>query len=247
MNTKKRMLLGAAALAIAAVGAYATGSVVSKTFRTTGFFIGLTQGTNHVTGHPRFDDVTFAGHHLVNLAMGRSVHDTNFPQEVMAMTFPCDLSAASLVVYDRGTSNVVATIAASTSIDSVVQQDPLQKGPDRAHFVAVLQIGPNGNPTNGLVGGYFTVAGRVHLDPSTGCPEPIVVWLDRDSFDRLDDDIELPARDDPDSDPLTLRTGLAHLIGVVDTTTDGTTKTILVPRGGLSIRRLLPVAGPTGG
>jgi hypothetical protein len=240
MKSRKRIFLAVASLAVAAIAAYASG-VGTVTFRTLGYFIGLTQGTNAVTGHPQYDNANFAGHNLVNLAMGRSAGDTNVPNQVLAMTFACDLSSASLVVYDILTSNVVATIAASTSMNSVVQQDVNARGPNRAHFVAELQIGTNGNPTNGLLEGYFTVAGRVNLDPTNGCPRPVVVWLDRDALDRLVDNVELPARDDPDSVPLTVRTGLGHLIGVVDAITDGATNTILVPYGGLSIRRELPV------
>jgi hypothetical protein len=105
----------------------------------------------------------------------------------------------------------------------------------------VLQIGPNGNPTNGVLNGYFTVAGRLNLNPTNGCPQPVEVTLDRDPLDRLDGDAELSGNEDPDSVPLTLRTGLAHLIGVVDVVTDGGTNTVLVPRGGLSIRRELPM------
>ena len=56
------------------------------------------------------------------------------------MTWECDLSSASLVVYDRLASNVVATIGASTVVDSVVQQDLNQAGPNRAHFEAMLQL-----------------------------------------------------------------------------------------------------------
>jgi hypothetical protein len=244
MKTNKYTFLGAAALAVAAIAAYATGAVGTVTFRTTGYFIGITQGTNVVTGHPQYDDVNFAGHNLVNLAMGRSVTDTNEPSQVMAMTFACDLSAANLVVYDTHTSNIVATIASSTTMDSVKQQDTSKSGPNRAHFVAVLQIGQNGNTTNGLAGGYFTIAGRVNLDPKTGCPEPVLVSLDRDSLDKLDDDIELASQNDPDSVPLIVRTGLAHLIGVVNLVAGGTSDTVLVPYGGLSIRRELPVEAP---
>jgi hypothetical protein len=239
MKTKKRIFLGAASLAVAAFAAYASGAA-TVTFRTLGYFIGLTQGTDSVTGTPRYQDADFAGHNLVNLAMGRPATDTNVPNQVMAMTFACDLSSANLVVYDELTSNVVATIAASTSVDSVLQQDPREAGPNRAHFVAVLQIGPNGNPTNGILNGYFTIAGRLNLNPTNGCPRPVEVWLDRDPLDRLDGDGELPGNEDPDSKPLTLRTGLAHLIGVVDLVTDGGTNTVLVPHGGLSIRRELP-------
>ena len=239
MKTNIRMLLGVAGLAAFTLVAQA-GVVPSETFRTTGFFFGLTQATNPITGHLRYYSGNLAGHNLVNLAMGRSLTDTNFPSQVMAMTFACDLSSANLVVYDKSTSNVVATIATSTTIDAVRQQDANAKGPNRAHFVSVLQIGPDGNSTDGLAGGYLTVAGRVNLNPTTGCPQPVLVFLDRDPLDRLDDDIELPAADDPDSTPLVVRTGLAHLIGVVDAVSEGATNTVLVPYGGLSIRRELP-------
>ena len=224
---------------LAAAAAYASG-VGTVTLRTLGYFIGLTQGTDPVTGDPRYVNADFAGHNLVNLAMGRTVTDTNFPSQVMAMTFACDLSSANLVVYDKAASNVVATIAASTSVDSVLQQDRREAGPNRAHFVAMMQIGTNGNGTNGLLGGYFTVAGRLNLNPTNGCPQPVLVVLDHDPLDRLDGDMELSANQDPDSVPLTLRTGLAHLIGVVDLVTDGGTNTVLVAHGGLSIRRDLP-------
>lgn len=239
MKSKKYILFGVAGLALAAITASAI-LVNSVTLRTTGYFYGVAQGYNVITGTPKYDNVNLAGWNLVNLAMGRSITDTNWRSQVMAMTFACDLSSASLVVYDQKTTNVVATIAQSTSVDSVVQQDNNVKGPNRAHFVAVLQVGQNGNSTNGLLGGFFTVAGRVHLNPITGCPMPVIVGLDRDPLDRLVDDVELPAKDDPDSVPLLLRTGLAHLIGVVDSIDNGNTNTILVPYGGLSIRRELP-------
>jgi hypothetical protein len=238
MKTQKRIFLGVASLALAAIGAYATGTV---TLRTLGYFIGLTQGTDPITNTPRFENADFAGHNLVNLAMGRDATDTSVPNQVLAMTFACDLSSANLVVYDELASNVVAVIAASTSVDSVLQQDAHEAGPNRAHFVAALQINTNGNPTNGLLGGYFTIAGRLNLDPTNGCPRPVIVWLDRDPLDRPDGDAELSANQDPDSVPLIRRAGLAHLIGVVDLVTDGGTNTVLVPHGGLSIRRELPV------
>ena len=240
MKTKKRIFLGVASLALAAAAAYATG-VGTVTLRTLGYFIGLTQGTDPITGNPRFVDADFAGHNLVDLAMGREASDTNVPNQVLAMTFACDLSSANLVVYDELTSNVVATIAASTSVDSVQQQDDNEAGPNRAYFVAVLQIGPNGNPTTSLLNGYFTVAGRLHLNPTNGCPRPVEVWLDRDPLDRLVGDAELSPREDPDWRPLIKRTGLAHLIGVVDLVVDGGTNTVLVPHGSLSIRRELPI------
>jgi len=242
MKAKKRIILGVASLTIVALATFSTAKADTNsvaTYRTTGYFIGLAQGTNPVTGHPKFVDVDFAGHNLVNLAMGRSLTSTNDPRQVLAMTFAADLTSASLVVYDLSTTNVVATIAASTSIDSVKQQDTNGKGPNRAHFVTYLQVAANGNSTNGLADGYLTVAGRVNLNPVTGLPQPIIVSLDRDPLDRLVDDIEMPATIDPDSTPLIVRTGLAHLIGVVDTINGGTTNTVLLPFGGLSIRHEL--------
>lgn len=248
MNTKKRILVGIASTIAAVATAYsvqAADTNTFKTFRTTGYFAGLTQGTNLVTKKPMYENASFAGHNLVNLAMGRSPTDTKFPNQVMAMTFACDLSSANLVVYDLVASNVVATIAASTFVDAVYQQDlQVAAGPNRAHFVATLQINNLGGPTNGLLEGYFTVAGRVNLNPETGCPQPVLIVLDRDSLDKTVDDVELPSNLDPDTVALTERTGLAHLIGVVDAVIGGTSQTILVPYGGLSIRRELPGQAP---
>jgi hypothetical protein len=238
MKTKKLIYAGAASLALAAA-VYASGAG-TVTLRTLAYFIGITQGTDPATGTPRYQYADFAGHNLVDLAMGRPAGDTNVPSQVLAMTFACDLSSMDLVVYDEHTSNVVATIASSTSVQSVLQQDPREAGPNRAHFVASLTIGANGNDTNGIAGGYFTIAGRVNLDPTNGCPHPVIVWLDRDALDRLDGDAELPANEDHDSVPLTLRTGLAHLVGAIDLITAGDTNTVLVPHAGLSIRRELP-------
>jgi hypothetical protein len=240
MNTRSRILLAVASLAVVTVAAYATG-VTTKTFRTVGYFIGITQGVDPVTGHPQYENADFAGHNLVNLAMGRDANSRTAPNQVMAMTFACDLRSASLVVYDENTSNVVATIATSTTFDSVLQQDRGQVAPNHAHFVAVLQLGANGNGTNGVLDGFLTVAGRLNLDPQTGCPEAVRVVLDRDPLDRLDGDTEISANQDPDSVPLTLRAGLAHVIGALDAVVDGGTNRILVPSGNLSIRRPLTI------
>ncbi len=244
MKAKKRLILGIASIAAVVATVYTSTAAetnVFKTYRTTGYFVGLSQGTNAVTDKLMYDKANFAGHNLVNLAMGRGLTNTNFPDQVMALTFACDLSSANLVVWDLVTSNTVAVIAPSVSVDAVYQQDALNKvGPNRAHFVASLQINQLGDGTNGLAGGYFTVAGRLNLNPVTGCPQPVLVALDRDSLDKVVDDIELPASLDPDATPLVERTGLAHLIGVVDVITWGEAHTILVPFGGLSIRRELP-------
>jgi hypothetical protein len=246
MNSKKYTLLVVAALSVAAITACtAKGSPNPLiTFRTTGFFVTVTQGSNSVTGDPQYDKTTLAGWNLVNLAMGRSVTDTNVPNQVMAMTFDCDLSSASLVVYDNSVSNIVNVIATSTNIDSVTQEDAKQTGPNRARFVTQFQIAQNGNPTNGLLGGYLTVSGRIRLNPLTGCPEAVSVGLDKDNFDGSCGDTEFPNSWDPCPGKFTLRAGLAHLIGVVDAIDNGNTNNILVQNGGLCIRHELPVPTP---
>ena len=64
MKVKNRMIIGAASLAVVALAAYAT-EVNSKTFRTLAYFIGLSQGTNSLTGDPEYVNNDFAGHNLV--------------------------------------------------------------------------------------------------------------------------------------------------------------------------------------
>jgi hypothetical protein len=227
MNTKKYTLLLAAGAVAVAVSVLAI-PPQSKPFRTTAALIGVTQGTDQVTSNPQFDRVDLAGRNLVNIAMGRSPTDNSVSNQVLVMTFSCDLSFGTLSVYDRSTSNVVATIA-----------------PNRARFVGQFQINPTGSVSNSLLGGYMTIAGHVQLNPQTGCPEPVLIKLDRDSLDKDVGNTEVSGKKDPDSSKLTLRTGLAHLIGVVDAVTDGNTNTILIPFGHLSIRRELPVSlGP---
>jgi hypothetical protein len=240
MNTKKCIILAAAGVAVAAISARAI-SEVMKPFRTTGFFIGVTQGTDDVTSRPQYDRVDLAGRNLVNIAMGRSPTDNSVSNQVLVMNFSCDLTEASLSVYDRSASNLVATIAQSTSIDSVKSQDTNAAGPNRARFVGQFEIQSGGSVSNSLLGGFLTIAGQLRLDPQTGCPEPVLVKLDRDSLDTSVGNVEVSGKKDPDSAKLTLRTGLAHLIGVVDAVTNGKTNTILIPFGHLSIRRDVPV------
>lgn len=242
MTTPKWILIAAGA-AVATVLVTAGILVTNKTYRTTAALAGAQQGEDPTTHLPQFDYVGLAGRDLVDLAMGRPIGDTNFPGQVLALTFACDRSTASLIVYDRGADSALATIADAASIDSVVQQDSTAiVGPDRARFVAQFDIAANGNETDGLLGGYLTVAGRVHLDPATGCPKPVLVTLDRDRKDRDFGDKEVSGKSDKDEEVTIMRAGLAHLIGVIDLVSGGNTNTVLVPFGRLSIRRDLPVA-----
>jgi hypothetical protein len=242
MNTTKRIILGLVGIAtITLTASAATAAPNSGTFRTSGYFIGLTQGTNTITGKPAYADASFSGHNLVNVALGRSLNDTNYPNQVLALSFAPDLSSADLVVYDSSISNIVATIAQSTSVDSVKQQDKKQVGPNRAQFVATLLINPTGNNWNSLQGGYFTVAGRVNLDPATGAPGTVAVSLDTDSLDGAVGNFDVPAALDPGAGRGNTRTGLAHLIGDLDEIINGQTETILVPDGILTIGQPLPL------
>jgi hypothetical protein len=237
MNMTRHLLLGMASIAIGSVTTYtATAQDNLETFRTTAYFDGLTQGTN-ANGDLVYKDASLAGHNLVNLAMGRSVNDTNFPLQVLALTVDCDLSSASLVVYDESISNIVGGIASSSVIDIVKQQDSKKlAGPNRAQFVATLNLFQTGNAANGLLGGYITIAGRINLNPTNSCPQPVVV-LGPDPFDNVD--VELPPNLDLDR-ALESHTGLAHATGDIMIVTGGNTETVLLPEGDLSIRRELP-------
>jgi len=244
MQVRKWALISAAGLGIASI-ATAQG-VTNKTFRTTAWFNAFVQDPS--AGIPAFTDVSFAGWNLVNLTMGRAAKDTNFPNQVLCMTINCDLSAASLVVYDRSTSNVVATIAASVSLDSVKGEGISihARSNEVARFVGQFPIGANGNAVNGLLaGGYFTVAARIHLDPATGCPKAVLLKLNKDKQDSALGDEDVSPKQDP-APKEALRAGFAHVIGVVDAITDSKTNTVLVPFGHLSIRGPRPVVLPPG-
>ena len=243
MNSNKLLCLGFASIVGLATAFNVAADTTIVTFRTTGYFIGLTQGTNTSKGvsKPIASNASFAGHNLVNLAMGRALNDTNYPSQVMAMSFACDLSTADLVVYDLSASNILDTIASSVSVDSVYQQDSNKHGPDSAQFVTTLNINPSGD-VNGLVGGYLTVSGRLNLNPTNGCPQAITG--DHDSLDFVVGNADVPNSLDPDRGGSNARTGLAHLTGSVDFETNGNVYTVLVPYGDLSIRRQLATPPP---
>jgi hypothetical protein len=237
-NSKPLVLLVALAAATSA-GAI---SANLQTFRTTALLRGVAQGQDSVTSAPQLDPVTLRGFELVNLAMGRPIADVSHPEQVLAMTIACDLGDAQLVVFDRTAGRDVATIAESESVDSVRDQGPRVTAPNRALFVARFDVDENGNSTDGIASGFATVAGRLHLDPQTGCPHAVLISLDKDPNDKLFGDTDLSSKDDPEEGKDTLRAGHAHLIGVLDLVTAGKSSTVLVPFGQLSIRRPLPDA-----
>ena len=243
------VVLGGAGLTAVAISALAVGSG-SKTFRTIAYFTGAAQ--RPATQLSAIDYIPIGGHNLVNLAMGRDVAATNVPNQVLALTFQCDLTAtnaANLVVYDRTTSNIVGTIATSASFDFAhnvrtngVGITTSSKTNEIARFVSLFQIQEVGSATNALLSGFLTVAGRIQIDPATGCPMPVAVALDTDPHDKIFADKEIPSYEDKDTNvALRVRTGLAHMVGVIDFVAEGTTNTVLVPLGNLSIRYDLPV------
>jgi hypothetical protein len=211
-----------------------------KTFRTTALLLGLVEGENPVTHTPEIDSVVLRGHQLADLAMGRPIGDTSHPEQVLALTIACDLGSAELVVFDRFAARSIATIAETTSFDAIRAQGPRASAPNRAYFVARFDVEENGNATDGIVDGFATVAGRLNLNPQTGCPAAVLVSLDRDPNDKLLGYRELSDKEDADEVKDVLRTGHAHLIGVLDLVSAGEAEKVLVPLGHLSIRRGLP-------
>lgn len=230
-----------ATIVTAAIAAAAwAGSIASKTFRTTAHMVTVTQGEDEVTMAPEYDFGRFAGHDLVNLALGTPL-DTLRTNEVLALDVNCDSTAASLVVFDKTADSNIAVIATASSIDVVQQQDnDANAFPNRERFVAQFEIQPGGTATDGLLGGYLTIAGRLHLDPETGCPRAVPVKLDKDKLDKSLGDVDVRNGEEDLDDPIfRLRAGRGHGVGVLDVVTGSETNTVLVPNLQISIRRQL--------
>jgi len=226
-----RILLGAAAITAVAVSAWAV-SDVPKTFRTLAYGLGIYQSQDGAN-KPVYAYQPIAGHDLVSAALGVPL-GTVLTNQVLALEVDCDSTTASLVVFDKATSNNIATIATSSSLDVVRQQDKDTAAyPNRERFVAQMSI----TPTNNLLGGFLTLAGRLQLDPTTGCPRAI--RIDPDRFDRYFSDFDA-RNDDDQKDHDVLRAGIGHAVGVVSLVFEnGTTNTVLLPFEALSIRHEL--------
>jgi len=225
-----RVLLGAAAATGVAISAWAVGA--SETFRTLAYGVGIYQ--NHDgSSKPVYGNQPLAGHDLVAAALGLPL-GTKLTNQVLALQVDCGSTTASLVVFDKESSNNIATIATSTSLSVVQQQDSDTAAfPNRERFVAQFAV----TPTNHLLGGFLTMAGRLQLDPATGCPRAIRIEPDR--LDRYFEDFE-GRNDDDDKDHDVLRAGLGHAVGTVSLIfNDGTTNTVLLPFVALSIRHEL--------
>jgi len=231
MKMTKQTMMVSTVLTLAAVSAWAIDSTTD--FRTLAYGLGIYQSHN-AANKPVYATQALAGHDLVAAALGQPL-GTVLSNQVLALQVDCASTVASLVVYDKVLSNNVATIATSASFDVVQQQDrDLMPSPNRERFVAQFVV----NPTQNLLGGYLTVAGRLHLDPTNGCPSALRIAFD--PLDRYCADSDNQALDDRKDHDIK-RAGLGHAMGVLSLVfNDGKTNTVLLPYMGLSIRRDLP-------
>jgi hypothetical protein len=230
MKAKRWIVIGTVASAAAVLTALAA-PVATRTFRTTAgvtavLQIPVTSNTAVLATLP------LAGHDLVSFSLGTTNVLTN---QVLALEINCDSSQANIVVYDKALQSNILVIATSTRIDALTSQDnPTAAGPNRERFI--MQMGVN---TNGfLIGGYLTVAGRVHLDPATGCPRSLLKDTDK-RLDKTFGDIVIKDLDDK-TDKDKQIAGEAHLIGMVKSiVVGGSTNVFLLPSGHLTIRKQL--------
>lgn len=228
---KKQLLFLATAVTMVAGSVYAQ----DETFRTLMWGSGIYQ--NETNSRPIYGITNVYGHDLVEAALGLPLTVTTPTNPVLALVIDCSSTTASLVAYDKVLSNAVAVIATSTSLDVVLQHDKnnTNEFANREHFVAQFAV----TPTNNLVGGFLTVAGRLQLNPTNGCPRAIKVEID--PLDHLSFDKDVRNLDDPENDDI-LRAGVAHAVGVVELGNfpdSGSTNNVLLPFENVSIRHQL--------
>ncbi len=241
MKAKQWIVIGIATSAIAVLTALAI-PVATRTFRTTASINAVLQVPNPVapsTALLAFD--TFAGHDLVNLALGTPL-STVRTNQLLAMEINCDSTFARLVVFDTDLLSNIVDVAGTTNIFALTGQDNASApGPNHERFVMRMDVNTNGF----LQGGFLTVAGRVYLDPTNGCPRTVLVDTDR-SHDRGFGDALLKDTDTDSKVKDKNIAGDAHLIGVVNVILEGaggsiSTNVVLLPAGQLTMRRqLLP-------
>jgi hypothetical protein len=235
MKSKQWIAIGIAASVVAVLTALAA-PISAGTFRDTASVGAVFQVPNPIatnTALLAFD--TFAGHDLVNLALGDAL-TTVQTNRVLALEISCDSTSARLVVFDTGLLSNIVDIAGSTNIYALTGQDsPALVGPTHERFVMRMAVNTNGF----LVGGFLTVAGRVYLNPTNGCPRAVLVDTDR-AHDGALADAAVKDLDDKVKDKEIA--GEAHLIGVANVIfEDGSTNVTLLPFGQMTLRRqLLP-------
>jgi hypothetical protein len=237
MKAKQWIAIGVAASAVAVLTALAT-PIVAGTFRTTASVNAVFQvpnpepdTTNTVLA---FD--TFAGHDLVNLALGENLATVQ-TNHLLALEINCDSTLARLVVFDTGLLSNVVDIAGSTNIYALTDQ----ADPNHERFVMRMAVNTNGF----LIGGFLTVSGRIYLNPTNGCPRAILVDSDR-GHDKAFGDAVIKDGDGDSKDKDKSIAGEAHLIGVANVIFEeagGSTSTnvTLLPSGQMTLKRqLLP-------
>jgi hypothetical protein len=122
-------------------------------------FTGAAQDENN--GAPVIDSVKATANNIINIARGRGPTAQVPDNEVLAAVLDCS-AALSLVVFDTGTSSILATIAVPVENEAAGDS---KKG------VAVIRanIVASGSPSNSLNSGYLVFTAKVNLGVG-GCP-----------------------------------------------------------------------------
>ena len=223
MNVKKWVVLGVGSLIVAAASVWG-GSSGFLSFGSAAYTIAVSQTSDG--GIPQCSYESWWGSNIVALALGTQPT----ANQVLAFAINCDSTEALLIIYDTSNSNIT-TIAQTTSFDSVQDANLTTGITNQERFVAIFDVQPVGN----LAGGYLTVAGRLHLDIN-GCATAVLMAQDRDPYDKAMGDEDIVKFTPGKHNGITLRTGQAHFMGVLDViSTDGQTNTVLVPTGHLTL------------
>jgi hypothetical protein len=221
VNTKKWAILGVGSLIVAAASVWG-GSSKFLSFGSAAYTVAVSQTT--AGGLPQYAYDSWWGIDIVGFALGTQATSN----QVLALAINCDSSVGFLVVYDTITSNVI-TIGQTTSFDKVQDANPSTGVTNRERFVAIFEIQPVGN----LMGGYLTMAGRLHLD-TNGCATTVLLAEDRDSLDKVMGDEDVVKASPGNHKNMPSRSGQAHFMGVLDVLSNGQTNTVLVPSGHLT-------------
>jgi hypothetical protein len=236
-------------LAVSAVISLAASSVVwaqtNRTFRSPASFQGVFQGD--VGGKPAYEFEHLIGADLVNLALGTAL-GTARTNEVLAFEVACDSSNAELVVFNKATGSNLVTIATSSRITVVQQQDNARAAfPNRERFATEMNVVASvGSNANALVSGFVDVAGRLYLNPTNGCPRTVLVDTDRKQDSRCGDpkgvtqstDLTVGHKKNKIKDDKEVA-GRGHFHGALTAIIAGQTNTVVIPTGSLSIAKQL--------
>jgi len=236
MKSKIWVAVGLIATTAAAITASAASTNV--TFRTPASFEVVIQ--DEAGGKPSYGFQGYIGADLVNLALGTDI-GTVRTNELLALEVACDSSSAELVVFDKAGGSNLVTIATSSKITVVQQQDnPVTAFPDRERFATEMDIAAVGSSSNALLSGFLDVAGRLFLNPTNGCPRAVRVDTDRKQDKECGDPSAVTDTNDKNVPKDVAKiAGRGHFHGAFSAVIAGQTNTVVVPDGALSIDRLL--------